>query len=636
MVVLLTAISASSQTIWFKYNGNPVLDVGPSGSWDERHVGINRIIARDSIYQMWYSGSSDGSSFRMGYATSSNRGLTWTKYESNPVLGTGPESWDAGSAYVGYVIFADSTYKLWYSGHGDARWRMGYASSPDGITWTKSAMNPVLVHGLSNWDAIGVEHGSVLGPDSLGGFRLWYQGRDAAFLTQIGCATAANETLWTKTDSINPVLPLKPGTWESSKTGSPRVLYNGQVYEMWYGGSTGTNAFLSRIGYAMSSDGIHWTRSQDNPVIGSEPKSWESAGVLPADILLDGNIYYMWYDGYDGSRLRSGFAVSPKGTSIGLSKHDSYVVPGTDTIRISVQVDSAAGLSFSAEIESPDETVNEVVELFDDGAHDDSLTGDGLFANIWSPTQEKTYFVDLTLTLKDTLTFQMNNAGTFTTIGPLQHESHAFTTNTLVKDTIPNPGDTVLINLVLRNDGLTGTATLVTATLSTQDTNVTGTFPSLRNYPDVAPGATSMSQGYYWIFINPNCLPNTEIKLGLSIHSSGVAFWKDTVSLHVGGLVDDVAMTEDSVIPRSYSLSHNFPNPFNPSTTIQFAIRNLQFTSLKIFNIVGQEVATLVNEELKPGSYQVTWDAIGFASGVYFYRLTAGSFTETRKLVLVR
>jgi hypothetical protein len=89
-------------------------------------------------------------------------------------------------------------------------------------------------------------------------------------------------------------------------------------------------------------------------------------------------------------------------------------------------------------------------------------------------------------------------------------------------------------------------------------------------------------------------------------------------------------------IPTVYSLWQNYPNPFNPSTKFGFRIAEFGLVTLKVYNLLGQEVATLVNEEMKPGSYEVTWDASGMASGVYFYRLQAGSFVETKKLVLMR
>ena len=89
-------------------------------------------------------------------------------------------------------------------------------------------------------------------------------------------------------------------------------------------------------------------------------------------------------------------------------------------------------------------------------------------------------------------------------------------------------------------------------------------------------------------------------------------------------------------VPKEYSLSQNYPNPFNPTTNIKYQIAKNSFVTLKVFDILGREVATLVNGQLKAGSYESHFDGNNFASGTYFYKLKAGDFTETRMLVLLK
>jgi hypothetical protein len=99
-----------------------------------------------------------------------------------------------------------------------------------------------------------------------------------------------------------------------------------------------------------------------------------------------------------------------------------------------------------------------------------------------------------------------------------------------------------------------------------------------------------------------------------------------------------------SEIPSAYSLEQNYPNPFNPITNVRFEIANTplnplsrgEMISLKVFDITGKEVATLVNEQLAPGTYETTFDASMLTSGIYFYRLNAGDFSETRKMLLLK
>lgn len=89
-------------------------------------------------------------------------------------------------------------------------------------------------------------------------------------------------------------------------------------------------------------------------------------------------------------------------------------------------------------------------------------------------------------------------------------------------------------------------------------------------------------------------------------------------------------------LPENYSLLQNYPNPFNPSTNIQYEVSNKQFVTLKVYDVLGKKVATLVNEEKPAGSYQVNWNASNLSSGIYFYKLQAGSFVETKKMILLQ
>ncbi len=92
-------------------------------------------------------------------------------------------------------------------------------------------------------------------------------------------------------------------------------------------------------------------------------------------------------------------------------------------------------------------------------------------------------------------------------------------------------------------------------------------------------------------------------------------------------------------VPKAFVLRQNYPNPFNPTTTISYDIPGTETqhtVSLRVYDILGKEVATLVNETKEAGSYQVTFDASKFASGIYFYKLQAGNFTSVKKLVLMK
>jgi hypothetical protein len=89
-------------------------------------------------------------------------------------------------------------------------------------------------------------------------------------------------------------------------------------------------------------------------------------------------------------------------------------------------------------------------------------------------------------------------------------------------------------------------------------------------------------------------------------------------------------------IPAEYALNQNYPNPFNPVTTISYGIPKAEFVTIKIYDILGREIRTLVNKEMNAGYYDIVFDAAKLASGVYFYRIEAGKFTRIKKLMLLK
>jgi len=113
----------------------------------------------------------------------------------------------------------------------------------------------------------------------------------------------------------------------------------------------------------------------------------------------------------------------------------------------------------------------------------------------------------------------------------------------------------------------------------------------------------------------------------------------DLYSMQVYGDVDSIVSVEKSdftEIPKEFSLSQNYPNPFNPSTVIEFALPTSGNVSLKVFNSIGEEVAELINSEMNAGNYSIKFDAKNMSSGIYFYRITSGNFTQTNKMLLLK
>ena len=524
-LLIICSTPVLSQTTWFKYEGNPVLDVGPTGSWDGAIVHTGRVIFQGSLYRMWYSGFQGIKFWRLGYATSLD-GVRWTKYDANPILDVSLGAWDNQAVGHSYVMRNGSKYEMWYTGLDSAIIiRLGYASSPDGIRWKKAmSQNPILDVGPpGSWDSRGLARPSILGPDSVGGFKMWLGGTNIAdgSVVRIGYATGTNATSWTK--HSDPVLTVgEPGSWDDYTVFFPRVLFNKGIYEMWYGGMRKLSD--RRIGYATSRDGIHWTKTPENPVLLPGPAgSWDGSVVMVGDILFDGRVYHMWYSGRSAGEDmgvgRMGYAISPKGMSVSISPKSAQV---GSPVTIHASVPDPVGLSFSAEIESANGNAADLIDLFDDGAHGDDLAGDGRFANSWFPKEENLYSVNLKLRYRRQR-FEMKKAATFTTIGPIRCESVEF-----LRDSRPQPGDTVLIKLVLRNHGTSATANSVTASLSVADSFIMDIATTSPTYGDIASGRSATTSGYYRLFIDPKCPPNTDVKLNVTISSSGTTLWHDS------------------------------------------------------------------------------------------------------------
>jgi len=132
----------------------------------------------------------------------------------------------------------------------------------------------------------------------------------------------------------------------------------------------------------------------------------------------------------------------------------------------------------------------------------------------------------------------------------------------------------------------------------------------------------------------------------LGINGDGVDDLRDLTIWNRHGDLNGSATLVPSVIvgvddneifsPSAYSLSTNYPNPFNPTTIISYQIPEFSFVTLKVYGVLGNEIATLVNEEKPAGRYDVEFDATALTSGIYFYRIQASSFVETKKMVLMK
>jgi hypothetical protein len=131
--------------------------------------------------------------------------------------------------------------------------------------------------------------------------------------------------------------------------------------------------------------------------------------------------------------------------------------------------------------------------------------------------------------------------------------------------------------------------------------------------------------------------PFAGVPEGISLYSanggSGTIYYDD-ISMVSYFINPAVGVENHLQIPREFTLEQNYPNPFNPNTTIRYTLANATYVSLRIFNILGEEIATLVHERQDAGVYSLRWDALNYSSGAYFYRLQAGDFVESKKMIV--
>jgi endoglucanase len=129
--------------------------------------------------------------------------------------------------------------------------------------------------------------------------------------------------------------------------------------------------------------------------------------------------------------------------------------------------------------------------------------------------------------------------------------------------------------------------------------------------------------------------------MGIFNRSTGAQVYPDIIKAlvdtnDINNTGTGVGMLDLYSNPAKYSLIQNYPNPFNPSTTISFSLPSKSIVSLKVFDLTGKEIAIIVSQELSAGTYSRQWNAANMSSGIYFYQLQAGTYTETKKLVLLR
>jgi uncharacterized repeat protein (TIGR01451 family) len=295
-----------------------------AGDWDGNGVRYPMIIQDGGVYKMWYTGYELNGPWRIGYATSLD-GLNWTKYPANPVLDVGsPGEWDDAQLEVAHVIQESPIlYKMWYSAWPGCA--IGYATSTDGIAWDKHAGNPVLMPGGDAWNNSCTIHPYVLFEG--GTHKMWLLtiGNDGSGDTPyIAYATSSDGITWTW-DGAN---PLFARDWEGY-IWRPDVLNVGGGYQMWY--SLWDGADETQISYASAPDEVTWTK-HGSPVLTGTLGAWDEGHANDPFVIEDGGGYTMWYD--NGTAI--GVVTSTNGITWTKFLADPVLLPGDPGLYIDV------------------------------------------------------------------------------------------------------------------------------------------------------------------------------------------------------------------------------------------------------------------------------------------------------------
>lgn len=280
---------------WKKHPGSPVLGGDLGTCFD-----ISMFRENDA-YKMWFSWRPQKSVA----LTESKDGVHWSK----PVIVLPPNEkikWEADINRP-VVLKRDGTYHMWYTGQTDDQSWIGYATSPDGVAWTRQSEKPVLSPDVP-WEKVAVMCPHVVWDERDKVYKMWYSGGEQYEPDAIGYATSLDGLNWTKHPN-NPIFQADPANpWERHKVTACQVSPMDGEYVMFYIGFRDVDH--AQIGVARSKDGItNWRRDPDNPIIRRGVGKWDQDAVYKPSVLRVGGKWMLWYNGRRASVEQIGLAI---------------------------------------------------------------------------------------------------------------------------------------------------------------------------------------------------------------------------------------------------------------------------------------------------------------------------------------
>lgn len=604
---------------WEKYADNPVLEGGTAGTWESHGVGTPHVVWDGKIFHMWYSGNKATSKLfvSIGYAKSSD-GIHWTKHENNPVL-VPTQDWEGGEVIVlPKVIIKDNTFQLWYSsgysfspGNPAKEYKIGYATSLDGISWKKYENNPVLDTG-----GFQAEPSTIILRDSV--FQMWFS---SDFLPdnrwRIGYAESVDGTNWEQFEN-NPVLNVTPELWDAEGVAWPSVLFNGNAYQMWY---TGIGKTPPRIGYAISPLLAH-----DVWVI-SMPEHVSLAPILVNNYTPKAKIWNVGLTNESNSAL--------------VCKIDSSGVNLYNDTKMIESLESSQLMEILFEEFSTFSNTNYTITFCSNLQNDENASNDTL--------QSTLTVSNLVDNFELGLDSWSSNAGWGTT----DQYSHAgeFSLNDSPGGVYANNSDTWVQFNYSFNLANVEAAHMSYWTRHFIQANDFGyveiSTDSGKTWKQLGEAYTGIQSS--WIkqsrSLTDYCghgFNDVRIRFRLATDATlgSLGWFLDDIEIYPCEVTSAIEHHYNIDLLNNYILFDNYPNPFNAQTNISFQLPTTAHVKLIIYNVLGQRITTLAEKSYHAGSHHIVWDGKDtkgnvVPSGVYFYKLQSNEFSQVKKMLLL-
>jgi predicted GH43/DUF377 family glycosyl hydrolase len=422
---------------------------------------------------------------------------------------------------------------------------------------------------------------------------------------------------WTKYP--NPVLsPGDQGEWDDLNVGITSVLSLNDTLHMWYDANyydengDGPNG----IGHAISTDGISWTKDPLNPVLTPGPSDWEACNVEQATVLYNTSesLFHMWYSGRGDCNIYQplyiGHATSSNG-NIWTKDSDWVLGPGTYG---SWDDDALMG----PEIINVNDTLHMWYNGFKLGATGNSVKIGHAISTNWTTWEKDPANPVLRPGSVNDWDYPRIRAPRVIHVNNTYHMFY-----------IAGYHPDYDIGYAQSTDG---------SKWIKYNDSITKTNPYMNSDPVIKRGSPgTWDDDMLWtgsVLFNNN---NDSLRMWFTGATNNASYSQIgyATSFFDSSIIDGIDISEQG-FPNDYKLKQNYPNPFNPTTMINYQLPVTSYVTITIYNLLGQKVATLVNKRQQAGFYQVEWDANGFASGLYYYRIDAGNFVGIRKMIYLK